>query len=324
MNSFHPFDPLAPTYDSDFTDTAIGRYLRGRVQARLTQHFKAGDHVLELGCGTGEDALWLAGRGVSVLATDTSAAMLDITLAKAAGYPLVRVARLDLRELPVASCQMPEGSHQSSVVNRQSNMAELKTDHWELGTRNSELHPAPSTQYSALSFDGVFASFGPLNCLDEWRTLAVWLAARVKPGGVAAFGVMSPLCLWEMAWHGAHGDFRTAFRRWRQGVTFQALPSTPSPPAGRGSVLEETPLSEAMVIHYPTIQRLTRDFAPYFRRMHVEPLGLFLPPSDVYGAVEKRPRLFKLLMSLEERFGKYRILALLADHYWMEFERTNR
>lgn len=99
MNPPQAFDPLASTYDSDFTNTAIGRYLRGRVQARLEQHFRAGDHVLELGCGTGEDARWLAGRGVAVLATDASAAMLDITRAKAAGNSLVQVARLDISAL---------------------------------------------------------------------------------------------------------------------------------------------------------------------------------------------------------------------------------
>jgi hypothetical protein len=69
------------------------------------------------------------------------------------------------------------------------------------------------------------------------------------------------------------------------------------------------------------MRRLTRDFAPYFRRAHVEPLGVFLPPSDVYGVVEKRQRLFSLLLYLEERFGKSRMLALLGDHYWIEFAR---
>ncbi len=292
MNPPQAFDPLAPTYDSDFTNTVIGRYLRGRVQRRLARYFGAGDHVLELGCGTGEDALWLAGRGVSVLATDASAAMLDMTRDKAAGNPLVQVARLDLKELP-------EKSSQFSVLSSQFQ---------KLGTRNSEL-----------PFDGVFANFGPLNCLPDWQPLATWLAERMKPGGVAAFGIMSPLCLWEMLWHGAHGDLKTAFRRWRRaGAEFQLhLPSQ-----GEGSrASEHTPLKLTRIF-YPTIRRLTRDFAPYFRRMHVEPVGVFLPPSDVYGVIEKRPRLLKRLVSLEERFGQSSRLALLADHYWIEFERT--
>ncbi|MFN8447317.1 MAG: hypothetical protein U0521_01630 [Anaerolineae bacterium] len=51
------------------------------------------------------------------------------------------------------------------------------------------------------------------------------MAGAANPtGGIAAFGVMSPLCLWEIGhWHGLHGDFRTAFRRLRRDTTFDGL-----------------------------------------------------------------------------------------------------
>lgn len=94
------FDSLTPTYDDSFTHTAIGRYLREQVHARLDRRFHADDHVLELGCGTGEDALYLASRGVRVTATDVSDAMLNAARAKTAGNPLVSVDKLDLRKLP--------------------------------------------------------------------------------------------------------------------------------------------------------------------------------------------------------------------------------
>ncbi|NWG15924.1 MAG: class I SAM-dependent methyltransferase [Chloroflexi bacterium] len=297
MTSENAFDHLASDYDETFTHTPIGRYLRGRVHRRLARLFRAGDRVLELGCGTGEDALWLAGRGVSILATDASQAMLDITQAKVAGSPLVRVARLDLRLLP-----LPPPSNPLPVYAKGRNVLPLLTGEAGRG------------------FDGVFANFGPLNGLDDWRPLAAWLAARVKPGGAVAFAVMSPLCMWEMIWHGAHGDLKTALRRWRRDTRFQPLP--PSPYTEKGNGGEKESGSKAMLVRYPTIRRLTRDFAPHFRRIHIEPLGLFLPPSDVFGAVEKRPRLFKMLMRLEERFGRWGHLALLADHYWIEFRRV--
>jgi SAM-dependent methyltransferase len=264
MSGQQPFDSLAATYDDTFTHSPIGQYLRQKVHARLDLHFQAGDHVLELGCGTGEDALYLAGRGVHVTATDASEQMLAIVRAKARGNGLVSVEQLDLRYL--ANSQQP--------------------------TANSQ------------KFDGVFSNFGALNCLDDWRPLAEWLANRIKSGGIAAFGVMSPLCLWEIGWHGLHLDFGTATRRWRKSTTFQP---------------DET--TQPIPVRYPTINRLTRDFAPWFRRVHAQPIGLFLPPSDVFGVVEKRPRLLKLLMGLEQRFGRYGRLALLADHYWIEFER---
>jgi ubiquinone/menaquinone biosynthesis C-methylase UbiE len=75
------FDSLAPTYDQDFTASRVARYLRGRVHARLSRHFHAGDHVLELGCGTGEDALYLASQGIHVTATDARQ-MLEMARAK--------------------------------------------------------------------------------------------------------------------------------------------------------------------------------------------------------------------------------------------------
>jgi SAM-dependent methyltransferase len=77
------FDSAAASYDVDFTDTRLGRWLRGRVWQHLD--FAPGQRVLELGCGTGEDALFLARRGVSVLATDVSAGMLAEAERKAGG-----------------------------------------------------------------------------------------------------------------------------------------------------------------------------------------------------------------------------------------------
>lgn len=259
------FDPLAPAYDDAFTNTTIGRYLRGRVHARLQIHFHAGAHILELGCGTGEDALFLARQGIRVTATDASSAMLEITRAKAQGSALINAQPLDLNQLPLDSTK---------------------------GTNDV--------------FDGAFSSFGPLNCVDDLPQLARWLAMRVRPGGIAAFGVMSPFCIWEPLWHGLHLDLKTAARRWGEKVVFQPQPDT-------------VPIR----VYYPTIRQITRAFGPCFRRTHVEGLGLCLPPSDVFGVIEKRPRLMQTLMRLERYFAPIGPLALLADHYWIEFERTS-
>jgi ubiquinone/menaquinone biosynthesis C-methylase UbiE len=78
------FDALAATYDAGFTQTPLGRRLRARVWACLERHFRPGQHILEVGCGTGEDAIWLAQRGISVTATDASAEMLMVAERKAA------------------------------------------------------------------------------------------------------------------------------------------------------------------------------------------------------------------------------------------------
>ncbi|MGH7107266.1 MAG: class I SAM-dependent methyltransferase [Acetobacteraceae bacterium] len=77
------FDELARDYDANFTASALGRALREIVWSRLERTFGSCGTVLELGCGTGEDAVWLAGRGVRVLASDVSARMIQIARRKA-------------------------------------------------------------------------------------------------------------------------------------------------------------------------------------------------------------------------------------------------
>jgi ubiquinone/menaquinone biosynthesis C-methylase UbiE len=72
------FDRMADTYDATFTESLIGRAQRNVVWSALQRTFGPGDHVLELNCGTGEDALFLAKRGVSVLGCDASPRMIEI------------------------------------------------------------------------------------------------------------------------------------------------------------------------------------------------------------------------------------------------------
>lgn len=87
------FDVMADAYDRQFTQTTIGVTMRRAVWARCAVRFVAGSHVLEMNCGTGEDALWLAHRGVQVLATDVSPAMLRIAEKKLAASPGSAAAR---------------------------------------------------------------------------------------------------------------------------------------------------------------------------------------------------------------------------------------
>jgi SAM-dependent methyltransferase len=96
------FDTLAEDYDRTFTDTRVGRWMRDASWRRCDALFPAGAHVLEVNCGTGEDAVHLAQRGVRVTATDASEAMVAIAGRKveAAGVgDRVQVLRLAIEEL---------------------------------------------------------------------------------------------------------------------------------------------------------------------------------------------------------------------------------
>jgi ubiquinone/menaquinone biosynthesis C-methylase UbiE len=72
------FDRVADSYDELFTHTAIGRAQRKQVWSRLDVAFPEGSRILELNCGTGEDARHLYKRGCSVVACDGSAAMIEV------------------------------------------------------------------------------------------------------------------------------------------------------------------------------------------------------------------------------------------------------
>ena len=70
------FDRLAAHYDQDFTESRIGRAQRNSVWQVLLRTFHANDNILELNCGTGEDALFLASNGMSVFGCDASQHMI--------------------------------------------------------------------------------------------------------------------------------------------------------------------------------------------------------------------------------------------------------
>jgi ubiquinone/menaquinone biosynthesis C-methylase UbiE len=180
--SSQAFDAVARSYDDDFTRSRLGRDYRNMVWTELEQVFCSGDRVLELGCGTGEDTVWLARRGIRVLATDISSAMLEVTRDKA------RIAGVDSR-----------------VETRQLELARFSGDEARFDR----------------PFDGALSNFGPLNCVPDRTGVARALASLVRPGGVVVTVLMGPVCPWEIAWHLAHGKLHTAFRRFRSGASAQ-------------------------------------------------------------------------------------------------------
>lgn len=73
------FDAFAGSYDADFSDTLLGKILRERVWRVLREHSQAGERWLELACGTGVDAVWMAELGIRMTCGDGSAEMLHQT-----------------------------------------------------------------------------------------------------------------------------------------------------------------------------------------------------------------------------------------------------
>ncbi|MCT4580631.1 MAG: methyltransferase domain-containing protein [Flavobacteriales bacterium] len=82
------FDHIAKEYDATFTNTTVGRAQRTVVYQLLNECISDWNNlsILELNCGTGEDAVYLAQKGAKVLATDISPQMVQVTQKKTQGF----------------------------------------------------------------------------------------------------------------------------------------------------------------------------------------------------------------------------------------------
>jgi SAM-dependent methyltransferase len=97
------FDAAASDYDQTFTHTTVGKAQRERVWHYLRQlPIKAGSKVLEVNCGTGEDAKRWQENGFSVIASDLSPQMIAHAQAK---HPEIDFRVLDLLELDQLSSE---------------------------------------------------------------------------------------------------------------------------------------------------------------------------------------------------------------------------
>ncbi|WP_299313741.1 class I SAM-dependent methyltransferase [uncultured Aquimarina sp.] len=78
------FDIAAITYDTSFTHSKIGKLQRNLVYDHLIKTLPNNQKldILEINCGTGHDAIWLADRGHHVIATDISSEMISIARSK--------------------------------------------------------------------------------------------------------------------------------------------------------------------------------------------------------------------------------------------------
>ena len=95
------FDLAAKNYDATFTDSRIGRLQRKQVHFHLDRFLLKGKkmNVLEVSCGTGEDAKQFADQGHTVLATDVSHGMIEQAKAKVGDREKIKLRQMDLCHL---------------------------------------------------------------------------------------------------------------------------------------------------------------------------------------------------------------------------------
>jgi SAM-dependent methyltransferase len=152
------------------------QYMRRVSLGALYRVFRRGDRVLEIGCGTGEEAIALAHRGIEVLATDISQQMVAIAerKIKCAGLDhLIRVRQMAALELD----QLVETSDEGA-------------------------------------FQGAYSSFGALNGEPDLEGFGKALAVLLAPGGRLVVSIMNRYYPFEVFWYLAHARPGRALRRW--------------------------------------------------------------------------------------------------------------
>jgi cyclopropane fatty-acyl-phospholipid synthase-like methyltransferase len=138
--------------------------------------------ILDIGCGTGDDAMWFAERGHEVHACDVSEGMLSIARQKQRAAPADVAARM--------------------------------TVGWFDATRPDSVEGGP--------WDCLVSNFGALNCVASLEPFFEWAGENVRPGGYLALTVMGRFCLWETIGFALRGQFAKASRRWGGQATFDA------------------------------------------------------------------------------------------------------
>ena len=90
------YEAAAADYDGQVQGDG---WMRTLLWDRYAHLFSAGQTVLDLGCGTGIDAEFLAQRGVRVLGIDASPAMITQATAKLAGRDLQKLVRFRVMDI---------------------------------------------------------------------------------------------------------------------------------------------------------------------------------------------------------------------------------
>jgi ubiquinone/menaquinone biosynthesis C-methylase UbiE len=172
-----PFDHIAHFYDLSFTNTVIGQLQRKRVWRYLEEIIPELDglEILELNCGTGEDAVLFGDRGFNIVATDISEEMLKVTQQKVRQYSL---------QNKISSHYLDLDSFDETIFNKKFDLI--------------------------FSNFGSINCISP----EALQKLLKKIPSILEPGGRFVAVIMPRYCLWETIFFLFKFQFRKAFRRW--------------------------------------------------------------------------------------------------------------
>jgi SAM-dependent methyltransferase len=97
------YDQTANSYDRVEGRNAVSERVRRTTLSSALSRFHSGDRILEIGCGTGRDAVEMAHHGIEVVATDVSAEMAAATRARAEREGVADLVTVRMMPAAVAS-----------------------------------------------------------------------------------------------------------------------------------------------------------------------------------------------------------------------------
>jgi len=177
------FDAIAPVFDERYGHWASVAAQRRAVRRVLLRAFPRRALLLELGGGTGEDALFLARHGRRVVVTDGAPAMTRRTAEKA------RAAGYDDR-----------------IVAEQVTLEQFDRFARSRTARGEAL------------FDGAYSNFAALNCVPDLSPVARSLASLLSPRSHVVLVMFGPCAPAEVLIELARGRPRNALRRLSPGA----------------------------------------------------------------------------------------------------------
>lgn len=280
------FDSVAADYDGPRGNNAAIQDMRDEMWRWLDATFAPGSRLIDLGCGTGLDAVHLAQAGHRVLATDWSPGMVARTRERAEAEGLgdrVRAVavgahelhRLDGRELLDAA-----------AVHAGANASLSAGDGCD-GCGSA----------GAIGFDGIYSNLGPLNCVPDLRAVSRECARLLRPGGALVFTVIGRHCPWELLHYARQGRWARAAIRYARGTV----------PVGMNR--------KTIWTRYFTPGEFHRDFAPEFSVEQVRGVCVFAPPPYLVEFKQRHPRWHERLWRLDRRVAGWPGVRQFGDHF---------
>ncbi len=144
-------------------------------------------------------------------------------------------------------------------------------------------------------FQGIYSNFGGLNCIPDLTPVTRQLPRLLVPGGVVIWVIMPRICPWELL-HLLQ-DPRTATRRLRPGGVMAQVEGV------------------GFRTFYFSAGQVRRAFGPRFRQVGLEALSLLTPTADNKAFARRHPRLFRWLVTWDERLSRWPLLRGWGDFF---------